>query len=59
MIIHTKKKYIYVFSNSLQRLNFVIKEIINFRKLNAYKLKGIRLKDQLYIKKKKKLLINK
>lgn len=55
VIIHTKKKYIYVFSNSLQRLNFVIKELMNFRKLNAYKLKGIRLKDQLYIKKKKKI----
>jgi hypothetical protein len=53
--IHTKKKYIYIFSHSLQRLNFVISELINFRKLNAYKLKGIKLKDQLYLKKKKKL----
>ena len=51
--IHTKKKYIYIFSHSLQRLNFVINELINFRKLNAYKLKGIKLKDQLYLKKKK------
>tara|TARA_R110002050_G_scaffold77851_1_gene166080 strand:+ start:15770 stop:16327 length:558 start_codon:yes stop_codon:yes gene_type:complete len=55
IIMHTKKKSIYIFSNSLQRLNFVIKELINFRKLNVYKLKGIKLKDQLYIKKKKKI----
>ncbi len=55
VVIHTKKKYIYVYSASLQRLNFVISELINFRKINAYKLKGIKIKDSLYIKKKKKL----
>ena len=55
VIIHTKKKYIYVFSHSLQRLNFVMKELVNFRKVNAYKLKGIKIKDEIYIKKKKKL----
>lgn len=55
IIIHTKKKYIYVYSSSLQRLNFVISELINFRKVNAYKLKGIKIKDRLFIKKKKKL----
>lgn len=52
VIIGTKKKRIYVFSLSLFRLKFVVAELVNFRPLSSYKLKGIKNKDILYKKKK-------
>lgn len=52
VIIGAKKKRIYVFSLSLFRLKFVVAELVNFRPLSSYKLKGIKNKDILYKKKK-------
>lgn len=53
--INTKKKRIYLFSFSLFRLTSVVAELIRFRPLSSYKLKGIKDKDSLYIKKKMNL----
>lgn len=52
VIIGAKKKRIYLFSLSLFRLKFIVAELIKFRPLSSYKLKGIKNKDVLYKKKK-------
>lgn len=55
VFINTKKKLIYLFSFSLFRLTSVLAEIIQFKPLSPYKLKGIKNKDVLYVKKKMNL----
>lgn len=45
------RRNLFLFSNSYFLLKKVSVEIKQFRKLNAYKLKGIKEKNELYIKK--------
>lgn len=47
----TKRRQIFLFSFSFFLLKNVSLDILNFRKLSVYKLKGIKLKDALYKKK--------
>lgn len=51
VIIRSKRKSLFVFSHSFFSLRKVIVDLKNFRKLSVYKLKGIKEKDDLYIKK--------
>jgi ribosomal protein L6P/L9E len=51
VLIRAKRKILYCFSYSLFDLKKIIVDITNFRKLNPYKLKGIKEKNELYIKK--------
>ena len=47
----TNRRQIFLFSFSYFLLKNVSVDIINFRKISVYKLKGIKLKDALYKKK--------
>jgi hypothetical protein len=51
IIIKTKRKRLYLFSYSYFLLKKVGVDLKNFRKLSVYKLKGIKYKNELYIKK--------
>lgn len=51
VIVRSKRKSLLVFSNSFFSLRKVVVDLKNFRKLSIYKLKGIKEKDDLYIKK--------
>lgn len=51
VIVRSKRKSLFVFSNSFFSLRKVVVDIKNFRKLSIYKLKGIKEKNDLYIKK--------
>jgi Ribosomal protein L6P/L9E len=51
VIVRSKRKSLFVFSNSFFSLRNVIVDLKNFRKLSPYKLKGIKEKNDLYIKK--------
>lgn len=51
IIIRSKRKSLFVFSHSFFSLRKVIVDLKNFRKLSIYKLKGIKEKNDLYIKK--------
>ena len=51
IIIKTKRKRIFLFSYSFFLLKKVSVELNNFRKLSVYKMKGIKIKDELYKKK--------
>ena len=51
IIIRSKRKSLFVFSNSFFSLRKAIVDLKNFRKLSIYKLKGIKEKNDLYIKK--------
>lgn len=51
VIVRSKRKSLFVFSNSFFSLRKVIVDLKNFRKLSVYKLKGIKEKNDLYIKK--------
>jgi hypothetical protein len=50
-IVRSKRKVLFVFSNSFFSLRKVVIDLKNFRKLSVYKLKGIKEKNELYIKK--------
>jgi hypothetical protein len=47
----TKRKLIFIFSLSNYLLKSITTDLKNLRKLSVYKLKGIKQKDELYIKK--------
>lgn len=49
--VRSKRKALFLFSNSFFILKKVIVDLRNFRKLSIYKLKGIKERDELYIKK--------
>jgi ribosomal protein L6P/L9E len=51
VIVRSKRKSLFIFSNSFFSLRKVVIDLKNFRKLSVYKLKGIKEKDDLYIKK--------
>lgn len=51
VIVRSKRKSLFVFSHSFFSLRKVVVDLKNFRKLSVYKLKGIKEKDELYIKK--------
>ena len=51
IIIRSKRKRLYLFSYSFFLLKKVCVDLKNFRKLSVYKLKGIKDKNELYIKK--------
>lgn len=51
IIIRSKRKRLYLFSYSFFLLKKVSVDLKNFRKLSVYKLKGIKDKNELYIKK--------
>jgi len=51
IIIRSKRKRLYLFSYSFFLLKKVSIDLKNFRKLSVYKLKGIKDKNELYIKK--------
>lgn len=51
VLIRSKRKTLFIFSNSFFILKQVIIDLKNFRKLSIYKLKGIKEKNELYIKK--------
>lgn len=51
VIVRSKRKSLFVFSHSFFSLRKVVIDLKNFRKLSVYKLKGIKEKDDLYIKK--------
>lgn len=51
VIIKSKRKALFIFSHSFFCLRKVIVDLKNFRKLSVYKLKGIKEKNDLYIKK--------
>lgn len=51
VIVRSKRKSLFVFSHSFFSLRKVVVDLKNFRKLSVYKLKGIKEKDDLYIKK--------
>jgi len=51
VIVRSKRKSLFIFSNSFFSLRKVVVDLKNFRKLSVYKLKGIKEKDDLYIKK--------
>ena len=51
IILRSRRKEIFLFSYSFFLLKNVSEEIKNFRKLSIYKLKGIKIKNELYIKK--------
>lgn len=51
VIVKSKRKSLFVFSNSFFFLRKAVVDIKNFRKLSIYKLKGIKEKNDLYIKK--------
>lgn len=51
IIMRSKRKRLYLFSYSFFSLKNVVVDIKNFRKLSIYKLKGIKIKNELYIKK--------
>lgn len=51
IIIRSKRKRLYLFSYSFFLLKRVSVDLKNFRKLSVYKLKGIKDKNELYIKK--------
>jgi hypothetical protein len=51
ILIKTKRKKIFLFSYSFLLLKKVGVDLKNFRKLSVYKLKGIKIKNELYIKK--------
>ena len=56
--ICSKRKFLYLFSYSYFDLKKVVVDIKNFRKLNSYKLKGIKIKNELFIKKNWKKKVN-
>lgn len=58
VLIRAKRKILYCFSFSLFDLKKIIVDIKNFRRLNSYKLKGIKEKNELYIKKNWKKNLN-
>lgn len=49
--VRSKRKSLFLFSNSFFILRKVIVDLKNFKKLSIYKLKGIKERDELYIKK--------
>lgn len=49
--ICSKRKFLFLYSYCFFILKNVVTDIKNFRKLNAYKLKGIKEKNELYNKK--------
>ena len=51
LFFRTKRRQIFLFSFSYFLLKNVSVDIINFRKISIYKLKGIKLKNELYQKK--------
>lgn len=51
IIIRSKRKRLFLFSYSFFLLKRVSIDLKNFRKLSIYKLKGIKDKNELYIKK--------
>jgi len=51
IIIRSKRKRLYLFSYSFFLLKKVVIDLKNFRKLSVYKLKGIKDKNELYVKK--------
>jgi hypothetical protein len=51
IIIKTKRKRLFLFSYSFFLLKKVSIDLKNFRRLSVYKLKGIKDKNELYIKK--------
>lgn len=51
VVVRSKRKALFVFSNSFFSLRKVVVDLKNFRKLSVYKLKGIKEKNDLYIKK--------
>lgn len=51
IIIRSKRKRLYLFSYSFFLLKKISVDLKNFRKLSVYKLKGIKEKNELYIKK--------
>lgn len=58
LFFRTKRRQIFLFSFSYFLLKNVSVDIINFRRISIYKLKGIKLKDALYKKKNWKKGIN-
>jgi hypothetical protein len=51
ILISSKRKRLYLFSYSFFLLKKISVDLKNFRKLSVYKLKGIKEKNELYIKK--------
>lgn len=51
VIVRSKRKSLFLFSHSFFILRKVLVDLKNFRKLSIYKLKGIKERDELYIKK--------
>jgi len=51
IVIRSKRKRLYLFSYSFFILKNVSVDLKNFRRLSIYKLKGIKDKNELYIKK--------
>lgn len=51
VVVRSKRKALFVFSNSFFSLRKAVVDLKNFRKLSVYKLKGIKEKNDLYIKK--------
>lgn len=51
VVVRSKRKSLFVFSYSFFSLRKAVVDLKNFRKLSVYKLKGIKEKDDLYIKK--------
>jgi len=51
VVIRSKRKRIYLFCYSFFLLKNLAEEIKNFRRLSIYKLKGIKVKNELYVKK--------
>lgn len=51
VIMRSKRKRLYLFSYSFFSLKNAVVDIKNFRKLSIYKLKGIKVKNELYVKK--------
>ncbi len=51
IIISSKRRRLYLFSYSFFLIKKVCVDLKNFRKLSVYKLKGIKEKNELYIKK--------
>jgi ribosomal protein L6P/L9E len=51
VIVRSKRKTLFIFSHSFFSLRKAVVDLKNFRKLSVYKLKGIKEKDELYIKK--------
>nr|QFQ52422.1 ribosomal protein L6 [Paramoeba aparasomata] len=58
IFFRTKRRQIFLFSFSYFLLKNVSVDIINFRRISVYKLKGIKLKDALYKKKNWKKGVN-